>query len=172
MAATTPVSPTTLWNGPRSGPIFELRNFFSGTRERCDLHVEHYANQHVINTRWVLVDAGLHYPEFVIEVALGNGFTAFQLLFHMGITPMAHVWEELYRKLSDPPTPIEDMDPAGVARFLGVELTPGQDKDQLLTLFVQVCLFIIPHPRPVVLSDLSVAGVQCTRVPSSRRSAV
>lgn len=172
MASTTPVSPTTLWTGPRRGPIFELRDFFHGTRERCDFHVEHYSYQHVINDRWILVDVGLHYEPHIIEVALGNGFIAFQLLFHMGITPMAHVWEGLYMKLSNPPNPIKDMDLASLAQFLGVILTQGQDKDEILTHFVQVCLFIIPHLHPVILSNLDVAGVRCTWVPSSTSSAI
>lgn len=172
MASTTAVSPTTLWAGPRRGPVFELRDFFGGARERCDFHVEHYAHQHVTKNRFILVDAPLHYDQSVIEVALGNGFTAFQLLFHMGVTPMAHVWEDLYNKLSNPPTAIEDMDPDSLAQFLGVVLTQGQDKDEILTQFVRVCFFIIPHLHHMILSDLNTAGVRCTWVPGSRSSAV
>ncbi|KAK7716361.1 hypothetical protein SLS64_003515 [Diaporthe eres] len=148
MASTTAVSPTTLWAGPRRGPVFELRDFFGGARERCDFHVEHYAHQHVTKNRFILVDAPLHYDQSVIEVALGNGFTAFQLLFHMGVTPMAHVWEDLYNKLSNPPTAIEDMDPDSLAQFLGVVLTQGQDKDEILTQFVR------PTPPPTPGADL------------------
>lgn len=138
----------TLWDGPKSGPIFLLRNYFSGTQTACRINIQHYENQHVIGGREISLDVRLNYdPDSYKEIVHGNGATAFEILFHMGVTPVAHVWERLYERLSSTPKPIKDMSVAEVAKFLGVPV--GQDKDKMLTCFVRVGLFIAPHPPPL-----------------------
>lgn len=47
-ASSTPVDPVTFW-AQRSGPIYHLRNYFSGSHAPFPINILHYTNQHVID---------------------------------------------------------------------------------------------------------------------------
>lgn len=137
--SSTPVDPNTFW-AERYGPIYRLRNYFSGSRSPFSINIEHYENQHSINGRRLLLNIPPAYDsDKAKEIVHGCGETAFNLLFHMGVTPVAHVWDGLFDKLSDPPQPIDKMTSAELAQFLGVDM--ALEKDTILTQFVAVCFF-------------------------------
>lgn len=139
-ASNTPVNPVTFWT-KRYGPIYRLQNYFSGSRKPFDFNILHYANQHSIDGRILVVNTVLAFDkDRVKEIVHGCGETAFRLLFHMGVTPIAHVWDRLYDRLSNLPMPIEQSTSIELAQFLGVERHP--EKDLLLSRFVAVCFFV------------------------------
>ena len=58
-----PLANDALWTGPKSGPMFPLRSFFSGGRQHHCFDIEHFAPHHIINGHNLLANDPLVYDK-------------------------------------------------------------------------------------------------------------